>query len=213
MTRLDMYIPKNMALHDKQAIADLINQFGFGLLISPSLEATHLPLLYEAAEDGQEYLYGHMAKANGHWQQLDGQQVLVVFSGPHSYISPTWYASGPAVPTWNYAAVHCTGRVEILDASAAAKAIDKLIEKYEPSLSGNAAIMPAEYVDKLSQAIVGFRVIVDSIQAKEKLGQHRKREDQMGVYHALANSASAESRALAEYMLNRNLGTGQNKEA
>lgn len=101
-----MYIPKNVALHDKQAIADLINHFGFGLLISPTLEATHLPLLYEAADDGQEYLYGHIAKANGHWQQLDGQQVLVVFSGPHSYISPTWYANSPAVPTWNYAAVH-----------------------------------------------------------------------------------------------------------
>lgn len=207
-----MYIPKNMALDDKQAIVELIADFGFGLLISPTLEATHLPLLYEPAEDGQGYLYGHMAKANEHWKQLDGQQVLVVFSGPHSYISPTWYANGPAVPTWNYAAVHCTGRVEILDASATAKAIDHLIEKYEPSLSRNAALMPEEYVHKLSQAIVGFRVVVSSIQAKEKLGQHRKVADQIGVYHALAHSVSTESRALAKYMLQRNLGTGLNKE-
>jgi len=208
-----MYIPKNMALDDKQAIAELIADFGFGLLISPTLEATHLPLLYEPAGDGQGYLYGHMAKANEHWKQLDGQQVLVVFSGPHSYISPTWYANGPAVPTWNYAAVHCIGRVEILEDNGTATAIQKLMQKYEPNLLADKALMPEEYIDKLSQEIVGFRVIVGSIQAKEKLGQHRKREDQMGVYHALTQSASAESRALAEYMLNRNIGTGQNKEA
>ncbi|MCG9965078.1 MAG: FMN-binding negative transcriptional regulator [Shewanella sp.] len=207
-----MYIPKNMALDDKQAIAELIADFGFGLLISPTLEATHLPLLYEPAEDGQGYLYGHMAKANEHWKQLDGQQVLVVFSGPHAYISPTWYANGPAVPTWNYAAVHCTGRVEILEDNGTATAIQKLMKKYEPNLLADKALMPEEYIDKLSQAIVGFRVVISSIQAKEKLGQHRKVADQIGVYHALAQNVSTDSRALAKYMLKRNLGTGRNKE-
>ena len=203
-----MYIPKNMALEDRQVITSIINDFGFGLLVSPSLDATHLPLIYQESSEGDGYLYGHIAKANRHWKQLDGQDVLAVFSGPHTYISPTWYANRPAVPTWNYVSVHCFGTVEILDAEQTAEAIDKLMLKYEPEIVGDTDLMAEDYVNKLAKAIVGFRVKINSIQAKEKLGQHKSNEDQLGVFKGLQNTKSSDAAALVNYMQKRNLGTG-----
>ncbi|MEM9424492.1 MAG: FMN-binding negative transcriptional regulator, partial [Spirochaetota bacterium] len=130
-----MYIPPNMEMPEKpeeDVIADFISCFGFGLLVSPSLAATHIPLIYEAQDNGKGVLYGHLARANSQWRGLENQRVLVVFSGPHSYISPYWYAGKPAVPTWNYAAVHCYGRAKLLVDPA--DVLDELLRKYEPRL-------------------------------------------------------------------------------
>lgn len=207
-----MYIPKNMEMADDKLIFDFINEFGFGLLLSPTLEATHLPLIYKASQDSKGYIYGHFAKANSQWKGLENQRVLVVFSGPHSYISPTWYSTQPAVPTWNYASVHCYGRVELLSDSDTAISMDELVSKYEPELHNNSELMPLAFKQKLSQAIVGFRIVVDDIQAKDKLGQHRKQDDQIGVYRALSESQHSDSVALASYMLKRNVGTGGETE-
>ena len=150
-----------------------------------------------------------MAKANPHHKDLQGQRVLVIFNGPHAYISPSWYVRAPAVPTWNYAAVHCYGKIELISDDENHSAMEELVRKYEPSLLDNPEIMPADYQQRLRQAVVGFKVVVDEIQAKEKLGQHRKQEDQQGVYAALQNSPSADARLLAAYMRERGSGTGQ----
>lgn len=203
-----MYIPKSTELLDQTAILDIINSHGFGLMISPTLDVSHLPLIYEPSEGDKGVLYGHMAKANEHWRGLDGEKVLIVFSGPHAYISPTWYASKPAVPTWNYVAVHCFGRVELMDKQCTAESMNKLISKYDPIILGDAEFMPEEYLNRLSEAIVGFRILITDIQAKEKLGQHRKSEDQIGVYQALSNSDSLDAKAMASYMSKRELGLG-----
>ena len=203
-----MYIPNNMLLQDQQAITDFIRQHGFGLLVGPDLTASHLPLLLQPNEGSHGVLYGHLARANPQWQQLEQQRVLVVFSGPHSYISPNWYQSKPAVPTWNYAAVHCYGRVELLGATDTLAGMQQLIKKYEPSLLQDQDKMPAAYQQKLAAAVVGFRIVLDDIQAKEKLGQHRRQEDQAGVYQALKNSAEPDATALAAYMAKRGLGLG-----
>lgn len=150
-----------------------------------------------------------MAKANSHHKELQGQRILVIFNGPHAYISPCWYASQPAVPTWNYIAVHCYGKFELLSDDDNQSAMEELVSKYEPSLLDNPEIMPADYQQRLRQAVVGFKVVVDEILAKEKLGQHRKQEDQQGVYAALQNSPSADARLLAAYMQKRHKGTGE----
>ncbi|MGF1742361.1 FMN-binding negative transcriptional regulator [Vibrio profundum] len=204
-----MYIPNKLEMKDDNAIIDFIAEFSFGLLISPDLEATHMPLLYVPEEGAKGQLYGHFAKANPQWKQLEGERVLVIFNGPHAYISPTWYTNKPAVPTWNYAAIHCYGTVELLSENDAANTMDTLINKYEPELLSNKDIMPDDYQHKLRQAIVPFRIVVDKIQAKEKLGQHRKTGDQQGVYFALQESQHPDANVLAEYMNKRELGTGK----
>lgn len=202
-----MYIPENMAM-EADVVTKFIADHGFGVMVSPSLEATHLPLLFERGEGDRGTLYGHLAKANRQWEGLEGRRVLVVFSGPHSYISPTWYERGPAVPTWNYAAVHCYGIFERLDEKQTARALEGLMDRHEPLVAADAVLMPDEFRRKLGRAVVGFRIVVDEIQAKEKLGQHRSRGDQRGVYEALGKSGDGGANALADYMKKRDLGTG-----
>lgn len=203
-----MYIPKNLMLSDPLAIENLISEYGFGLLISQDLETTRLPLLYNAKEGHKGMMIGHMARANPQWRNLSGQRVSVVFSGPHSYISPTWYVSRPGVSTWNYASVQCFGTFQELNKEDTVNAIDALIQKYEPEIAHNKTLMPTDYIEKLLKAVIGFKVVVDEIQAKEKLGQQKKTEDQLGVYEALRQSLHSESRQLAEYMEKRGLGDG-----
>ncbi|QJR79739.1 FMN-binding negative transcriptional regulator [Alteromonas pelagimontana] len=128
-----MYVPKNMELSNSDAITSLISGYGFGLLISPDMETTRLPLLYESGTESSSIL-GHMARANPQWRDLSGKRVSVVFNGPHSYISPRWYVSKPAVPTWNYASVQCFGIFQELNSIETLSAIYALIRKYEPEL-------------------------------------------------------------------------------
>ena len=203
-----MYTPRNMEMSDMQSISAFISDFGFGTLISQDLEATRLPLMFDTSENENGCIIGHMARANPQWKGLSGKRVSVLFNGPHSYISPTWYASKPAVPTWNYASVHCFGTFHELNADETLKAIYSLVHKYEPELLDNSALMPQEYIQQLLKAVVGFKVVVTEIHGKEKLGQHKKSEDQFGVYKALLGSQNNDSLQLANYMKQRGVGRG-----
>ncbi|MGI2261224.1 FMN-binding negative transcriptional regulator [Shewanella sp. GXUN23E] len=202
-----MYIPGKLRMPPER-VGAFIKQYGFATLITPSLEAAHLPLTLHVDERGRRWLQGHMAKANHLWREIEGQRVLAIFSGPHAYISPHWYASAPAVPTWNYAAVHCYGRLELLDDCQLPQSMDALIAEYEPQLLTDKQMMPAQYRQKLAAAVVGFQIEIDDIQAKEKLGQHRSCDDQRGVTAALTGSNGLEAKLLLEYMLKHQLGVG-----
>ena len=204
-----MYTPANLRMPNSAQALDFIEQHGFAALVSADLTATHLPLLLARDEGEQGVLYGHVAKANPQAVQAAGQTVLAVFSGPHAYISPTWYTAGPAVPTWNYAAVHVYGRLELLDSHATLELVQRLTEVYEPGLNANHALLAPDYVARLNQAIVGFKLVIERIEGKEKLGQTRTQADQQGVYHALVDSAHLGGQALAAYMRQRRLGTGE----
>ncbi|MCL2912815.1 FMN-binding negative transcriptional regulator [Shewanella corallii] len=197
-----MHVPEKWQMNGTDEIHDFIRTHGFGALISPDFEASHLPLLLRADEGEQGVLYGHFARANRHWKTAVGR-VLVIFSGPHSYISPTWYKSSPAVPTWNYAAVHAVGVLELTDDATTMQMLDKTVSKYEPELE-----IPAEYKDKLSKGIVGFKITIETLQGNEKLGQHRSAADQAGVAQALCLSDSLESQQLCQYMRRREIGLG-----
>lgn len=203
-----MYIPKNMEMTEAEAINTFISNYGFGILISPDLTATHLPLIYTREEGKHGCLYGHFGRANPHWEVAMNQRVVVIFNGPHSYISPTWYSSKPAVPTWNYAAIHCYGTLEPLSEEENEQAMNQLVAKYEPELFDMPELMPKDYQSRLRQAVVGFKVVVDDIHAKEKLGQHRKPEDQKGVFSALSRGDHPDAVALSAYMKKRGLGVG-----
>lgn len=203
-----MYTPKNMQMTEADAIHSFISEFGFGTLLSQNLEATRLPLILDTSQGNKGIIIGHMARANPQWKNLSGMRVSVLFDGPHSYISPTWYASRPAVPTWNYASVQCFGIFQTLSSSDTLRAIDAVVRKYEPEVLRNVELMPAEYTNKLLKAVVGFKIEVDDIHAKEKLGQHKSIEDQRLVFAALASSQRQNAVELADYMKHRQIGTG-----
>ena len=113
-----MYIPAAFAETDLTRLHDFIEQNSFGLLVSQvdGLPfASHLPFLLERTAGPHGTLVGHMARANPQWREAGGQTALAIFSGPHAYISPTWYEAEQVVPTWNYTAVHAYGRVQIIE--------------------------------------------------------------------------------------------------
>ena len=138
-----------MEMPDIDAISSFISDFGFGTLITQDLEATRLPLIFDTSENENGCIIGHMARANPQWKDLSGKRVSVLFNGPHSYISPTWYSSKPPVPTWSYASVHCFGTFQELDSTETLKTINSLVNKYEAEVLNNSALMPQEYIQRL----------------------------------------------------------------
>ena len=174
-----MYLPTHFNETDQTRIATLIRDFGFATLISTTAEGaqvTHAPIQLDSARN---VLVGHIARANPHAESLqNGAQMLVIFHGPHSYISPTWYISEnekvPNVPTWNYAAVHVTGTVTRIDDEAAKwKIVSELAAQYEgDSASAWDPRGLDAHVSKLS-AIVGFEIDEQAQRARLHLHQAR----------------------------------------
>ncbi|WP_028024028.1 FMN-binding negative transcriptional regulator [Enterovibrio calviensis] len=204
-----MYIPSKIKMDDPSIVHDFIDEFGFGLIVSKSLTGTHIPFVLHKNEGENGTLYAHCAKVNSHWKEFDNAEVLVVFTGPHSYISPSWYAKSPGVPTWNYSAVHAYGVVSLLDDEETLNAIEEVVKKYEPELLVKRDIVTDEFRDKLLSGIVGFKIELSKIEGKLKLGQQRKKEDQVGVFDALSNSSDLDNLALANHMKKLNVGVGR----
>ncbi len=215
-----MHTPEKWQMGSAEKIQKFMQEFGFATLvsnsstssklISGSLEASHLPLLLMPDEGEHGVLYGHFARANAHYKAVDNEQVLAIFSGPHAYISPTWYESYPAVPTWNYSAVHASGVLELTDDDTTASILTATINKYEPSLLADGGFIPDEFKAKLSKGIIGFKITIKQLQAIEKLGQHRATSDQQGVSAALSSSDNLEAKLLFNYMSRHNVGLGDN---
>lgn len=116
-----MYVPRHFAMDDREEVLGFMRANSFAVLVSAGEGgvpfATHVPLL---VDDTGTKLIGHLARANPHWKLFDGTRpALAVFAGPHAYVSPRWYASAPQVPTWNYVAVHATGRPRVIEETAA----------------------------------------------------------------------------------------------
>lgn len=188
-----MYIPDDFKETDPERLVALLRDYPFGMLVT--LRAglpfvTHIPFLYERRQDGTQVLRGHVAKANPQWQDLaENQTALVVFQGPHAYVSPRWYQT-PGVPTWNYAVVHVSGKARLLqDVAALEKLLVELTTAYEsaqpapwrPELSG-------ERREKLLGMIVGFEIEIQEIQGKFKLSQNRSENDRRNVIEQLEKS-------------------------
>jgi transcriptional regulator len=203
-----MYIPSNIKVDDISIAHDFINEFGFGVIVTSSLTGTHIPFVLHNDEGEKGVLYSHCARANKHWKELDGSDVLIIFMGPHSYISPSWYAQSPGVPTWNYSAVHAYGKVSLLNDTQTLEAVEEVVNKYEPDLLVKRDIITDEFRDKLLSGIVGFKIEISDIECKLKLGQQRKAEDQSGVYNALLNSSDLDAQSLAQHMKKLSVGTG-----
>jgi transcriptional regulator len=196
-----MYIPTAFRADDRAALYDLIDRNGFATLVTAvdgAPFATHLPLLLDR---DRGVLLGHVARANPHWRALDGSaESLVIFQGPHAYVSPSWYATSPAVPTWNYVSVHVYGVPRLLDEAGLRDMLGRLVSQYESGRERPWTMdQPADYLRKMLQGIVGIAVPVTRIEGKFKLSQNRSAEDRAGVIGAL-RAGDAGEQALAELM-------------
>ncbi len=165
--------------------------------------ATHLPLLVEPDEPPAGQLVGHMARANPQWRELADQDVLAVFAGPHAYVSPSWYEGGRVVPTWNYTAVHVYGRAEIVDDEPSlVQIVAAMVNAYEGTFASPWQFDAASpFVERLLGAIVGFRVAIERIEGKWKLGQNQPEERRKNAAGHLAEQDDPQSQAIARLML------------
>ncbi len=200
-----MYVPKHFAVTDKQRSYDFIRNNGFGILFShsgPGPVASHLPLIVSEGVDGQDYLLGHMARANDQWRHADGSDVLVVFHGPHAYVSPTWYQEENTVPTWNYAVVHVYGKFEALhDRQDAADIVGKIVDYYESFLPEPwKADFESTYNRKMIKGVTAFRIKIDRVEGKWKMGQNRPAYIRRRAIDALRTLPGDNERVTADLM-------------
>ncbi|MHA6491852.1 FMN-binding negative transcriptional regulator [Pseudomonas borbori] len=206
-----MYIPKTFAEDDLGVLHGLIEQVGLATVVShgeQGLQASHLPLLLVREEGEFGTLYGHFARANPQWRALAaGNEALSIFQGADGYVSPGFYPSkathGKVVPTWNYQSVHVYGQAEVFDEPQRLLAlVSRLSEQHERGRAQPWAVgdAPAEYIDSMLRAIVGFAIPISRIEGKLKLSQNKDAADFSGVQQGLAQSERAEERRLAEVM-------------
>jgi transcriptional regulator len=200
-----MYVPSSFRIDDRDTLHAFVRTYSFATLITGGDNpfATHLPLLLDSDRGPHGTLVGHFARPNPHWE-LDHRRhgSLAIFHGPHAYISPSWYRSGlPAVPTWNYAAVHAVGRLSIMqDPNQIAAVLDRTVQAYEggrPQPWINP--LSPEAKQKLISGVVAFDMPIDSLEGKFKLSQNRKPEDQLGAIEGLEETKDSESIAMAKF--------------
>jgi transcriptional regulator len=201
-----VYVPRHFAESDLERVRELIVAHPFATLVSNvrgELFATHVPLVLDAARGRYGTLLGHVAAENAHAEAFDGStHALAIFSGPHAYVSPRWYAPGvPHVPTWNYAAVHATGPLVRVDGEArTAEQLARIAAEFEPKGGWTPASVPDAYLGKLWSRIVAFELPIERLEAKCKLSQNMPRPDRRGVIAALADAKDDDARAVAALM-------------
>src|SRR5688572_14139354 len=160
-----MYIPRYYKEEDTAKLLGFMRTNSFALLVNHSpagLQATHLPFVVEQKEE-KIVLVSHMSIANPHWKALEQDpDALVIFSGPHAYISPDNYEKQQNVPTWNYIAVHAKGKVRIYSGKEELMAcLNKMISTYEEKFMQQWQGLSADYAEAMLKGIVAFEVVVE----------------------------------------------------
>jgi transcriptional regulator len=197
-----MYIPQHFKITEKSIAFDVIKDHGFATLFSqqngmPS--ATHLPLLLNKEKT---HLYGHFARPNPQWKEIDTQTVMAVFHGPHCYISPSWYETDKAVPTWNYVTVHVYGLVELVeDEEEVMESLQELVTKYEaPDSSYKLENIDSNYLAGMSKGIQAFRLHITKIEGKAKLSQNHPAHRRERVIEKLEQNPRTDEQEIAGWM-------------
>ncbi len=197
-----MYTPKFNQVGERGILIEAMRAYSFAIVFGTGGDAgaaTHLPLLVK--DEGEHgVLEGHFAKANPQWGQLAGREALVVFPGPHSYVSPSLYVESLSVPTWNYIAIHAYGAVELIEEEAGRlRLVEELIGVHEAGYLERWRAMPEGYRRTMLAGIVGFRIAIRRIEGKFKLSQNRAAEERRNVQAAQA-AGTDEERELARWM-------------
>lgn len=202
-----MYARPTDRVDDRGIALEILDAAAFVHLVSvgsSGFDVTGLPMIFDEATDR---LFGHVARANRHWRELDEKPVVVIAVASDAYISPSWYRSklddgGRVVPTWNYEAVHVHGEARIHDDPDWTSAmVEALTDKHESRRTDGAdrwavSDAPHEFVEQQLRAIVGVSVSIDRIEAKQKLGANRSVLDQAGVVEGLTGTAGSPSRMI-----------------
>jgi transcriptional regulator len=199
-----MYSPKFNQVSDRAILLEAMRLYSFAILFGPQgitepLAATHLPLVVK--DEGEHGLIeGHFAKANRHWLAMAGRETLVVFPGPHGYVSPTCYVDPLSVPTWNYIAVHAYGTLELVEDDAGKdRLLAGLIQANEPRFAEQWQNSPDGFRRTMLAGIVGFRIPIARIEGKFKISQNRTPEERLNVQAAHA-AGTPDQQALAAWM-------------
>jgi len=199
-----LYIPQAHREADLTLLHQTMEEFPFAELVTaaPSLRITHLPVWLDRKAGAMGSLYGHIARSNPQSAAIEGgETAVIVFRGPHAYISPSWYENPATVPTWNYAAVHATGRLDAVSGEGQLyELLSRLVAKSEGKYSSREydfSKLPRSKTSPLMKGITGFRMRIDSLEGKFKLGQERSGGDRERIVRNL--KTAPRERAIAEF--------------
>lgn len=198
-----MFTPKLYREEDRTKILEFLHQNEFAIVVCHDGQkpvASHL--LVEVIEEGEKlYVNGHMSRANPLWRSFESsQEILVIFHGPHTYISPTWY-NHVNVPTWNYQAVHLYGRPRLVtEYDESYQLLKRLVERHEQDGHYKMDSLPQDFVEKEIRGVMAFQLEVTRIEANYKLSQNRNEEDYWNIVARLEQRPDEDSHGVAEAM-------------
>ncbi len=199
-----MYIPELYKNENEEEINAFLQKNSFGILVNRTngkLWATHIPLELDKNENGKSILFGHISKENPQWESFESEaNVLAIFSGPHSYISSSWYEK-ENVPTWNYIAVHIYGKIKIIEGDAVVASLKKLTDKYEQNSENPVRVEElSSKTMRQTAGIVAFEIEIESIQAVKKMSQNRNEKDYHNIISELEKAKETTAIEVANVM-------------
>src|SRR5947209_8797143 len=204
-----MYIPEFNRVEDQAVAVAFMRANPFTILVSNHEDtpfATHLPVIVAEAS-GKIMVRAHVAKSNPHWRMLEQKDSLLIFHGPHAYVSPALYEIRESVPTWNYATVHAYGRGKILSSDTDKhQVLAELISQFDSSYLSQWSSFDEQYRSRMLNHIVAFEIPVTRMEAKFKLSQNRTKVEQENVIQALGASPDSAVSGVATLMRERGLG-------
>ncbi|REK76890.1 FMN-binding negative transcriptional regulator [Paenibacillus paeoniae] len=197
-----MYIPSHFKIEDPEEVYAVIRENSFATLFSQHNGepfASHLPLLLDQEN---KYLYGHFARSNSQYKDISNQNVLTIFHGPHCYISPSWYETEIAVPTWNYVTVHVYGEVILIDdEKELMNSLHEMTMKYEaPDSRYQFQDIDTDFIAGMSKGIQGFKIRMNKIEGKAKLSQNHSLQRQELVMKQLEQIKNGHESKIASLM-------------
>ncbi len=200
-----MYIPNAHKIDDPELVFQQILENPFAMLVTTldgHMEATHLPILLESTSP--MILCGHLARQNKQWRAFDGlSEAMMVFSGPHGYVSPSLYVTSPNVPTWNYVAIHAYGAVEVVnDEELVLAHLQRIVSYFDPSLpEKQPESTDPNYYRRLMPGIVAFQMKVERLEGKAKLNRNKSDEDRLAVAEHYSKSTIEDEIRMGKLML------------
>ncbi len=209
-----MYVPHAFQDDDLEDLTTFMRDHAFAMVVSSvdggAPVATHVPVAV-AREGGTIVLRGHFAKANPHWRRLEAGETLVVFTGPHAYVSPRHYDARESVPTWNYRAVHAYGHARIAERDGTLDGLHALIDEHETDYRAQWDGLSERYREGMLGGIVGFEIVVERLEGAAKLSQNKRLREQERIAEALADGDDHDARATGCEM-HRRLGSDVDRD-
>jgi len=200
-----MYTPPAYAEHDIEALHDGMRAWSFATLITVGVagaRATHLPFLLDPEADACGRLTTHLARANPQLDDLrQGAPALVIFQGPHAFVSPSWYRNRMTFPTWNYTAIHARGLPRLIeDPAAIHDVLRRTVAVFDTPVGGewDFETIPQAFTATRLSAIVAVEIPIESLEGKMKLNQDKSVEDRLGVIAALERAGEPQGLAVAD---------------